>query len=91
MKATLLATTEYAWRPIRERFFNSSGIWMEPEQAAWLLALLKMSPDTPDLFPNGKWASIQQLETTVEHEAGCCVQGSFVPVADGEEEAESND
>jgi hypothetical protein len=66
---SFLPSTREAWSPIRLEFFNNDGSWMEPEDAAWLLVLLKMSPDTEQLFPHGKWASIQYLEGLVEAEA----------------------
>jgi hypothetical protein len=33
------------------------GTWF-----AWLIALLKEEPDTPELFPKGKWATIQRMQ-----------------------------
>jgi hypothetical protein len=35
---------------------------MEPEWVAWWIEILKQSEDVPDLFPHGKWASIQRLQ-----------------------------
>jgi hypothetical protein len=29
---------------------------------AWLIALLKEEVDTPELFPKGKWATLQRME-----------------------------
>ena len=61
--------TQAAWCPIRDEFFSNDGAWMEPADAAWLMALLKLCPDSKELFPHGKWASIQFLEQLVEDDA----------------------
>ena len=36
--------------------------WIQPEWAAWLRFLLAEEPDSPELFPHGKWAAIQRLD-----------------------------
>jgi len=36
--------------------------WIDVRWFAWLVALLKVEPDTEELFPKGKWATIQRLE-----------------------------
>ena len=36
--------------------------WIEPQWLAWLIALLKECWDIPELFPHGKWATIQHME-----------------------------
>lgn len=35
---------------------------MEPQWVAWLIEILKQSEDIPELFPHGKWATIQRLQ-----------------------------
>lgn len=37
--------------------------WIEPDRLAWLVVILKVTPDDPDLFLSGKWATIQHLES----------------------------
>jgi hypothetical protein len=39
--------------------------WIQPQWAAWLVFLLQAEPDTPELFPHGKWATIQRLQELV--------------------------
>jgi hypothetical protein len=36
---------------------------------AWIAFLLRESPDRPEWFPKGKWATIQFLETELIQEA----------------------
>lgn len=36
--------------------------YMQPQWAAWLVFMLKAEPDTAELFPHGKWATIQRIE-----------------------------
>jgi hypothetical protein len=36
--------------------------WIDARWAAWLIALLKAEADDPELFPKGKWATIQRME-----------------------------
>jgi hypothetical protein len=36
--------------------------WIEPQWLAWFIEILKQSDDDPELFPHGKWASIQVLQ-----------------------------
>lgn len=38
---------------------------MEPQWVAWLIEILKQSPDTPELFPHSKWATIQRLQNLI--------------------------
>lgn len=37
-----------------------------PETMAWLVLLLKQIPDTEEVFPHGKWATIQNIESQLE-------------------------
>lgn len=37
----------------------------EPEWVCWLIEILKQSDDDPNLFPHGKWATIQNLQGLV--------------------------
>lgn len=39
--------------------------WIEPQWLAWLIEILKQSDDDADLFPHGKWATIQILQGKV--------------------------
>jgi hypothetical protein len=43
--------------------------WIEPRWFAWLVALLKEETDTPELFPKGKWATIQRMEELLSESA----------------------
>jgi hypothetical protein len=58
------------WYPL-ERFGEERGYdewlrgWIEPHWFAWLIAILKETKDTPELFPKWKWATIQRLEEIV--------------------------
>ena len=36
------------------------------ENMAWLALVLRELPDTPERFPNGKWATIQHLESQLQ-------------------------
>lgn len=36
--------------------------YISTEKFAWLLAVLKREQDTPELFPKGKWATLQVME-----------------------------
>ena len=40
-----------------------------PEWWAWLHFCLKVSPDRPEWFPKGKWATLQAIETELLKEA----------------------
>lgn len=44
---------------------------LQPEQAAWMVFILKATPDDPETFPKGKWATIQILEQLVMDEYSC--------------------
>ena len=52
--------------------------FMEPQWVAWWIEVLKQSDDSPDLFPHGKWASIQYL------------QGKLAAIAAGERFSEES-
>ena len=43
--------------------------WIQPHWFAWLVALLKEEKDTPELFPKGKWATIQRMEELLAESA----------------------
>ncbi len=43
--------------------------WSEPQWLAWLIALLQEEPDSPELFPHGKWATIQHMRTLLAEAA----------------------
>lgn len=45
------------WAPVFE--------YMESEAVAWLTFLLSEVPDDEDIFPRGKWATIQRLHGMV--------------------------
>jgi hypothetical protein len=55
------------WRAL-ERYAERCGYdewvrrWIEPQWLAWLIALLQAETDRPNLFPHGKWATIQRLQ-----------------------------
>jgi len=40
--------------------------WIAAEKFAWLIALLKLEEDKEELFPHGKWATIQHMEKLLE-------------------------
>ena len=37
-------------------------MWVQSQWFAWLVALLKEEQDTAELFPKGKWATIQRMQ-----------------------------
>ena len=37
-----------------------------PETMAWFVILLKYIPDTEEVFPLGKWATIQEIERQLQ-------------------------
>ena len=41
----------------------------EPEQIAWLSFLLEFVDDSEEVFPRGKWATIQRLQDLVREAA----------------------
>jgi hypothetical protein len=43
--------------------------WESPERVAWLTYLLRHVPDSEDVFPSGKWATIQRLQELVDEYA----------------------
>jgi hypothetical protein len=49
----------------RRRNFEWFQPQMEPQWVCWWTEILKQSEDLPELFPHGKWASIQQLQGKV--------------------------
>jgi hypothetical protein len=40
--------------------------WIDLPTCAAIFFLLKYSPDDPELFPKGKWATLQRLEELIE-------------------------
>ena len=38
---------------------------IEPQWACWLIEILKQSDDDAELFPHGKWATIQYMQGMV--------------------------
>ena len=61
----LSPATKYAFEQYAERYYyNDSWLksFMEPQWFAWLIELLKAEPDAEELFPNGKWATIQRMQ-----------------------------
>lgn len=62
--------------PTREalsRYFadhsDFSGSIISSETAAWLYFLLRNEVDTEELFPKGKWATLQVLEAMLDQAA----------------------
>lgn len=50
--------------------------YMAPEQIAWLVIKLEFIPDSTEVFPKGKWATIQRLQEMVREAARlACVSG----------------
>lgn len=44
--------------------------WLTLEHACKLFFLLRAHPDSPEVFPKGKWASLQVLETIIDQALG---------------------
>ena len=40
--------------------------WESKERMAWVVLILKKLPDTEDVFPMGKWATIQNIEKELD-------------------------
>jgi hypothetical protein len=40
-------------------------VFLSPERAAYLVFKLREVPDSEDVFPRGKWATIQDIESKV--------------------------
>lgn len=49
-----------------DRNWQDIDSWIEPEIAAEMFFRLRALEDSPDYFPRGKWATIQQLESALE-------------------------
>lgn len=64
LPATRDALEVYASERNYGEWLRSKG-FMQPEWLAWLTFLLQAEPDTEELFPHGKWATIQQLQGLV--------------------------
>ena len=58
--------TRYALRDYSSRWDYNEWLedrsWVSTEHFAWLIALLKEETDTPEVFPKGKWATLQRME-----------------------------
>lgn len=39
--------------------------WVDFPDAAALCFRLRVAPDTPEVFPKGKWATVQAIETLI--------------------------
>ena len=52
-----------------KRAWGIDSSFMLGENAAWLFFRLRETPDCSELFPKGKWASIQMLEGLVSEQA----------------------
>jgi hypothetical protein len=63
---TMRALDRYAEQHGYEEWLKG---WMEPQWAAWLTFLLAAEEDTPELFPHGKWATIQHIQSLIADEA----------------------
>lgn len=45
------------------------NIFETPERMAWIVWLLKYVEDSPNYFPAGKWATIQNIELQIYNRA----------------------
>ena len=63
---TRQAWSEYFWDlGLADNDFKS---WLSLDNACKYLFILKATPDKAEIFPHGKWASIQTLESAIEDE-----------------------
>ena len=60
-RETRRALEEYGDAHSFEEWLGDRG-YIDGTWFAWLVALLKEETDTPELFPKGKWATIQRME-----------------------------
>jgi hypothetical protein len=44
-------------------------LWLSLHNFAWLVAMLSAETDTPELFPKGKWATLQRLQVLMHEGA----------------------
>jgi hypothetical protein len=52
------------WEDIEDR------TWLTREACALMFFHLRAAPDDPDVFPKGKWATIQALESLLDRAVG---------------------
>lgn len=62
---TAAAWREYLSASFPELFEQRQMLWTLPE-AALAIRILELEEDTPELFPYGKWASIQFMKGVVD-------------------------
>lgn len=55
------------------------GPWIEAKDLALFTEICKLWPDTPEDFPRGKWASIQNLQSLVEDDVVCLMKSVNAP------------
>lgn len=53
-----------------KRAWGLDNTYLSQVDAAWLFFRLRETPDTSEVFPHGKWASIQHLEELIREQAG---------------------
>jgi hypothetical protein len=58
--------TRYALSAYFAAHSDFSGSLITPEKAAWLWFKLRQEPDSAELFPKGKWATLQVLEAMLD-------------------------
>ena len=46
--------------------YEADRTWLDFDQACAFWFRLKYAPDTPELFPKGKWATLQRMEELIE-------------------------
>ena len=51
---------------LEESGWDVGKSWIDLSTCAAIFFLLKYSPDDPELFPKGKWATLQRLEELIE-------------------------
>lgn len=77
---TWYALEQYAVRHGYDEWLRK---FIQPQWAAWLIVLLKVEQDTEELFPSGKWATIQRLEQMVSNAAEMEVKAQTEEVTNG--------
>jgi hypothetical protein len=64
----LSAETQHAIsEALEESGWDVGKSWIDLPTCAAIFFLLKYSPDDPELFPKGKWATLQRLEVLIEN------------------------
>lgn len=74
-------------RAISDALFESGWdvgtSWIDLPTCAAIYFLLKRSPDNPDLFPKGKWATLQRMEQLIDEAIRSTTSGETeVPLPD---------